>query len=67
MEQKGKGQNTKPQMKINEISAGAFGKFYRRGETTGIYQHKKYLVSDPSALRPDPSDVASALSTPCAP
>ena len=28
---------------------------------------KKYLASDPSMLRPDASDVASAFSTPCAP
>ena len=32
-----------------------------------IASAKKYLASDPSALRPDASDVASAFSTPCAP
>jgi len=31
-----KGQEAKPKMEINEISARAFGQFYRRGETTGI-------------------------------
>jgi len=36
MDQEGKGQKAKPMMEINEISARAFGKFYRRGETTGI-------------------------------
>jgi len=33
----------------------------------GATSAKKYLASDPSALRPDASDVASAFSTPCAP
>jgi len=36
MHQRVKGQETKPKMEINEISARAFGQFYRRGETTGI-------------------------------
>jgi len=36
IEQKVKGQNAKTQIEINEISARAFGPFYRRGETTGI-------------------------------
>jgi len=36
MDQVVKGQKTKPKMEINEISARAFGQFYRRGETTGI-------------------------------
>jgi len=36
MEQKVRGQKAKPNMEINEISARAFGQFYRRGETTGI-------------------------------
>ena len=31
-----KGQEAKQKMEINEISARAFGLFYRRGETTGI-------------------------------
>jgi len=36
MYQEVKGQRAKPPMEINEISARAFGPFYRRGETTGI-------------------------------
>jgi len=36
MDQEVKGQSAKKQMEINEISARAFGQFYRRGETTGI-------------------------------
>jgi len=36
MDQEVKGQKAKPKMEINEISARAFGQFYRRGETTGI-------------------------------
>jgi len=36
MDQRVKGQKAKPKMEINEISARAFGQFYRRGETTGI-------------------------------
>jgi len=36
MDQEVKGQSAKPQMEINEISARAFGQFYRRGETTDI-------------------------------
>jgi len=36
MDQEVKGRKAKPKMKINEISARAFGQFYRRGETTGI-------------------------------
>jgi len=36
MDQEVKGQSAKPLLEINEISARAFGQFYRRGETTGI-------------------------------
>jgi len=36
MDQKVMGQKAKTHMEINEISARAFGQFYRRGETTGI-------------------------------
>jgi len=36
MDQRVRGQKAKPNMEINEISARAFGQFYRRGETTGI-------------------------------
>ena len=36
MDQDVKGQSPKPPMEINEISARAFGQFYRRGETSGI-------------------------------
>jgi len=36
MDQRVKGQEAKQKMEINEISASAFGQFYRRGETTGI-------------------------------
>jgi len=36
MDQRVTGQKAKTDMKINEISARAFGQFYRRGETTGI-------------------------------
>jgi len=36
MDQRVKGQKAKAHMEINEISARAFGQFYRRGETTGI-------------------------------
>jgi len=36
MDQEVRGQSAKPQMEINEISARAFGQFYRRGETSGI-------------------------------
>jgi len=36
MDERVKGQEAKPKMEINEISARAFGQFYRRGETTGI-------------------------------
>jgi len=36
MNQRVKGQKAKPKVKINQISARAFGQFYRRGKTTGI-------------------------------
>jgi len=36
MDQRVTGQKAKTHMEINEISARAFGQFYRRGETTGI-------------------------------
>ena len=36
MYQEVKDQRVKPMMEINDISARAFGQFYRRGETTGI-------------------------------
>jgi len=36
MDQRVRGQKAKARMEINEISARAFGHFYRRGETTGI-------------------------------
>jgi len=36
MDQEVKGHSVKPPMEINEISAKAFGQFYRGGETTGI-------------------------------
>jgi len=36
MDQEVKGQGAKPKTEINEISARAFGQFYRRGETIGI-------------------------------
>jgi len=36
MDQRVTGQKAKAHMAINEISARAFGQFYRRGETTGI-------------------------------
>jgi len=36
MDQRVKGQEAKPKVEINEISATAFGQFYRRGETTGL-------------------------------
>jgi len=36
MDQEVKGRTAKTKIEINEISAGAFGQFYRRGETTGI-------------------------------
>jgi len=36
MDQKVMGQKAKTHIEINEISARAFGQFYRRGETTGI-------------------------------
>jgi len=35
-DQRVRGQKAKVHMEINEISARAFGQFYRRGETTGI-------------------------------
>ena len=36
MDQKVRGQKPKPKMVINEISARAFGQFYRSWETTGM-------------------------------
>ena len=36
MDQRVTSQKAKTHMEINEISARAFGQFYRRGETTGI-------------------------------
>jgi len=36
MDQGVKGQKAKPTVEINEISARAFGQFYRRGDTPGI-------------------------------
>jgi len=36
MDQEVQSQSAKAQIEINEISAGAFRQFYRRGETTGI-------------------------------
>jgi len=36
MDQRVKGQKAKAKVEINEISARAFGQFYRRGETTSI-------------------------------
>jgi len=36
MDQRVKGQKAKTDIEINEISARAFGQFYRRGDTTGI-------------------------------
>ena len=36
MDQEVKGRTAKQKMEINEISARAFGQFYRRGETIGI-------------------------------
>jgi len=36
LDQRVEGQKAKPKMEITEISARAFGQFYRRGETTGI-------------------------------
>jgi len=36
MDQEVRGESAKTGMEINEISARAFGQFYRRGETTGI-------------------------------
>jgi len=36
MDQRVTGPKAKAHMEINEISARAFGQFYRRGETTGI-------------------------------
>jgi len=36
MDQEVKGRKAKPKVEINEISARGFGKFYRRGKTTGI-------------------------------
>ena len=36
IDQEVKGRKAKPKIEINEVSAGAFGQFYRRGETTGI-------------------------------
>jgi len=36
MDQEATGQKAKAHMEINEISPTAFGKFYRRGQTTGI-------------------------------
>ena len=36
IDQRATGQKAKAHMEINEISARAFGQFYRRGETTGI-------------------------------
>ena len=36
MDQRVTGQKAKPPMEINEISAKAFGQFYRRGKRTGI-------------------------------
>jgi len=36
MDQEVKGRQNRQKMQINEISARAFGEFYRRGETTGI-------------------------------
>jgi len=36
MDQEVKDQSVKPPIEINEISARAFGQFYRRGETTSI-------------------------------
>jgi len=36
MDQRVKGQKAKPKVEIKEISARAFGQFYRRGETTGM-------------------------------
>jgi len=41
MDQGVRGQKAKPHMEINEISARAFGQFYRRGETTGILRWDK--------------------------
>jgi len=36
MDQGVKGHKAKPKVEIKEVSARAFGQFYRRGETTGI-------------------------------
>jgi len=36
MDQEVKGQKAKQKLEIKEISARAFGQFYRRGETTSI-------------------------------
>jgi len=36
MDQRVTGQKAKGHMEINEISARAFGQFYRRGDTTPI-------------------------------
>jgi len=36
MDHKVRGQKAKANIEINKISAGAFGQFHRRGETTGI-------------------------------
>jgi len=41
MDQEVKGQRAKQKLEINEISARAFGQFYRRGETTGILRWDK--------------------------
>jgi len=40
-DQEVKGRKAKPKIEINEISARAFGQFYRRGETTGILRCDK--------------------------
>jgi len=41
MDQRVTDQKAKAHMEINEILAGAFGQFYRRGETTGILRWDK--------------------------
>jgi len=41
MDQEVKGQKAKARMEINQISAGAFGQFYRSGETIGILRLDK--------------------------
>jgi len=49
------------------VSSQLHANIMGQGKTSANTLAKKYLASDPSALRPDASDLASAFSMPCAP